>query len=76
MLRKLRMPRQITIDASPPIHRAMRDVLDREIFRKSVPILAARVPSTNMGSVLASEALRGYEPVIFVVSPSNWRVDI
>jgi tRNA (guanine37-N1)-methyltransferase len=64
MLRKLYMPRQITIDASPPIHRGMRDILDREVFRKSIPVLAACVPAVKMGLVLKSQALRGFELVI------------
>src|ERR1700675_693074 len=70
MFRKL-MSRQITIDASPPIQRGMRDALDREVFRKSIPILAARVPVAKMGLVLKSDALRGFDQVIFIPEPSN-----
>jgi tRNA (guanine37-N1)-methyltransferase len=53
------MPTQTTLDVSPPtIHRGMKGPLDRGAFRKSVTILAARVPATKVGLVLKSETMR------------------
>ncbi|KZT27698.1 hypothetical protein NEOLEDRAFT_1060243 [Neolentinus lepideus HHB14362 ss-1] len=52
------MRRRSELDASPPIHREMGDSLDRTVFHKSLPVLAARVPSPKAGILLKSEALR------------------
>ncbi|TFK56856.1 hypothetical protein OE88DRAFT_1709346 [Heliocybe sulcata] len=46
------------LDASPPVHREMGDSLDRSVFHKSLPVLAARVPSPKAGILLKSEALK------------------
>ena len=53
------MHRMITIDTSPPQARWMKDTLDRSVFHKTVPVLAARVPAAKIGSVLKAEAMRG-----------------
>ena len=53
------MHRTITLDTSPPQARWMKDTLDRSVFHKTVPVLAARVPAAKIGSVLKAEAMRG-----------------
>ncbi|EPQ60251.1 hypothetical protein GLOTRDRAFT_102061 [Gloeophyllum trabeum ATCC 11539] len=52
------MRRRSELDASPPVHRGMKDTLDKSVFRKTLPVLAARVPSPKAGLFLKSEALR------------------
>jgi hypothetical protein len=49
----------ITIDTSPPQARWMKDTLDRSVFHRTVPVLAARVRAAKTGSVLKAEAMRG-----------------
>ncbi|EJD03791.1 uncharacterized protein FOMMEDRAFT_81588 [Fomitiporia mediterranea MF3/22] len=43
-----------TLDTAPPIHRIKEGTqsLDREIFRKSIPVLAARIPAPKSGRFL------------------------
>ncbi|KAJ7878611.1 Met-10+ like-protein-domain-containing protein [Mycena leptocephala] len=50
--------RQMTLDASPPVLTGLPASLDRTLFRKSIPILAARFPGTKIGSVRKSEPMR------------------
>ncbi|KAJ7293053.1 Met-10+ like-protein-domain-containing protein [Mycena rebaudengoi] len=47
----------MTLDASPPLCPGL-SVLDRTLFRKSIPILAARFPAAKIGSVRKSEPLK------------------
>ncbi|EGO00870.1 hypothetical protein SERLA73DRAFT_121278 [Serpula lacrymans var. lacrymans S7.3] len=54
------MVRRVAIDASPPINRFMKDGLDKDAFRKTITVLAARVPPSKTGSVLKSQAMRGF----------------
>jgi hypothetical protein len=54
------MPRQFAIDASPPINRGMKDSLNRDAFRKSIPILAARVSPNKTGTVLKSPVMKKF----------------
>ncbi|KAJ7070788.1 Met-10+ like-protein-domain-containing protein [Mycena amicta] len=49
----------LTLDASPPVFAGLTGPLDRALFRKSIPILAARVPATKIGSLRKSEPMRG-----------------
>jgi len=55
------MTRSIVLDASPPKYRGMKDSLDRGAFRKSIQVLAARVPAVKAGLVLKSTAMKGFE---------------
>lgn len=57
-----KMHRKFTIDTSPPPARWMRDTLDRSAFHRTVPVLAARLPTALTGSVLKAEAMRGLVP--------------
>ncbi|KAJ7786602.1 Met-10+ like-protein-domain-containing protein [Mycena metata] len=50
--------RPMTLDASPPFLPGLPAPLDRSLFRKSIPILAARFPATKLGSVRKSEPMR------------------
>ncbi|KAF8346952.1 S-adenosyl-L-methionine-dependent methyltransferase [Amanita rubescens] len=52
------MPRHLHLDASPPIHREMKDNLDRDAFRKSIPVLAVRVPPTKTAFVLKAQPMK------------------
>ncbi|KAH9982981.1 Met-10+ like-protein-domain-containing protein [Lactifluus volemus] len=54
------MHRNITIDTSPPPARWMRDTLDRSAFHRTVPVLAARLPTALTGSLLKAEPMRGF----------------
>lgn len=54
------MSRKFTLDASAPVNRWMKDTLVKEAFRKSIPILAARVPPAKTGSMLKAPAMKGY----------------
>jgi hypothetical protein len=38
------MPRKFTMEVSPPVNRWMKDTLVKDAFRKSIPVLAVRVP--------------------------------
>ncbi|KAL0951633.1 hypothetical protein HGRIS_008313 [Hohenbuehelia grisea] len=53
----LAMRRQITLDASPPVHRGMME-LDQTVFQKTVPVLAARVPASKTGLILKSDQMK------------------
>ncbi|KAI0937027.1 hypothetical protein AcW1_001105 [Taiwanofungus camphoratus] len=55
--RLLSMSRSITVDSSPPIHRGMV-VLDKDAFRKSVTVLAAKVPPIKAGVVLEAKEMK------------------
>ncbi|KAJ7103254.1 Met-10+ like-protein-domain-containing protein [Mycena belliarum] len=46
------------LDASPPFIVGLTAPLDKTLFRKSIPILAARFPATKLGSVRKSEPMR------------------
>ncbi|KAJ7109931.1 Met-10+ like-protein-domain-containing protein [Mycena epipterygia] len=48
----------MTMDCSPPVFPGLSAPLDRTLFRKSIPILAARFPVTKIGSVRKSEPMR------------------
>ncbi|KAJ7492347.1 Met-10+ like-protein-domain-containing protein [Mycena latifolia] len=48
----------MTLDASPPLLPGAIAPLDRTLFRKAIPILAARFPATKIGSVRKSEPMR------------------
>ncbi|KAJ6483893.1 Met-10+ like-protein-domain-containing protein [Mycena vulgaris] len=50
--------RKMALDASPPSLAGLSVPLDRALFRKSIPILAARFPATKIGSVRKSEPMR------------------
>ncbi|KAL1740670.1 hypothetical protein HDZ31DRAFT_67716, partial [Schizophyllum fasciatum] len=47
------------IDASPPRYTGPRDSLDRSLFRRTIPLLAARVPAARTAAVLRAPDLRG-----------------
>ncbi|KAJ7651669.1 Met-10+ like-protein-domain-containing protein [Mycena polygramma] len=48
----------MTLDASPPFLTGLPTALDRTLFHKSIPILAARFPGTKIGSVRKAEPMR------------------
>ncbi|KAK2461421.1 hypothetical protein APHAL10511_005884 [Amanita phalloides] len=52
------MSRHLHLNASPPIHREMRDNLDRDAFRRSIPILAVSVPPDKVASMLKSKPIK------------------
>ncbi|KAJ7193331.1 Met-10+ like-protein-domain-containing protein [Mycena pura] len=47
----------MTLDASPPVLTGLT-VLDRSLFRKSIPIVAARFPPTRIGSLRKAESMQ------------------
>ncbi|KAG2156542.1 Met-10+ like-protein-domain-containing protein [Suillus bovinus] len=47
-----------TLDTSPPVHRWMDTTLQRDAFKKTIPVLAARVPASKTGSLLKSDVMR------------------
>ncbi|KAF8560111.1 hypothetical protein OG21DRAFT_1492514 [Imleria badia] len=51
---------QCGLDTSPPIHRWMRESLDRNAFRTSLHVLGVRVPANKTTSILRSELLKRY----------------
>lgn len=54
------MSRQITtLDSSPPVNRWMKETLIKDAFRKTIPVLAARVAPEQTGLVLKAEAMKG-----------------
>ncbi|KAJ7161296.1 Met-10+ like-protein-domain-containing protein [Mycena crocata] len=48
----------MTLDSSPPVLLGLAAPLDKTLFHKSIPILAARFPGTKIGSVRKSEPMR------------------
>jgi tRNA (guanine37-N1)-methyltransferase len=46
------------LDTTPPIHREMRDALDRSAFKKSIPVLAARVKPSETNKILKAPVLK------------------
>ncbi|KAJ7751203.1 Met-10+ like-protein-domain-containing protein [Mycena maculata] len=48
----------MALDASPPTLTGLTAPLDKTLFRKSIPILAARFSPTKIGSVRKSEPIR------------------
>ncbi|KAJ7631240.1 Met-10+ like-protein-domain-containing protein [Roridomyces roridus] len=48
----------MTIDASPPILTGLVAPLDKTLFRKSIPLLAARFPVTKIGSLRKTDPIR------------------
>ncbi|PFH52241.1 hypothetical protein AMATHDRAFT_140328 [Amanita thiersii Skay4041] len=51
------MHRHFHLDPSPPLHREITH-LNRDLFRKSLPVLAARVPPSKTGSVLKAQPMK------------------
>ncbi|KAG9314128.1 Met-10+ like-protein-domain-containing protein [Chiua virens] len=51
---------QCGLDTAPPVHRWMKDSLDRDAFHKSLQVLGVRVPASKTASVLRSEVLKKY----------------
>ena len=49
---------QCGLDTSPPIHRWMKDTLDRNAFHTSLQVLGLRVPANKTASILKSEYLK------------------
>lgn len=47
------------LDASPPVNRGMTDKLDKDAFRKTIQVLAAKVAPQQTGVVLRDPALQG-----------------
>ncbi|KAG8219580.1 Met-10+ like-protein-domain-containing protein, partial [Butyriboletus roseoflavus] len=51
---------QCRLDTSPPVHRWMKDSLDRGAFRTSLQVLGVRVPVNKTMNMLKSELLKRY----------------
>ncbi|KIK87033.1 hypothetical protein PAXRUDRAFT_831869 [Paxillus rubicundulus Ve08.2h10] len=51
---------QSGLDTSPPVHRWMKDSLDRTAFHKSLRVLGVCVPATRTTTILKSEPLKRY----------------
>ncbi|KDQ18257.1 hypothetical protein BOTBODRAFT_171915 [Botryobasidium botryosum FD-172 SS1] len=47
-----------TIDTSPPTNRGMRGALNRDAFRKSIPLLAVRVPAAQTTKFMKSDIVK------------------
>lgn len=54
------MTRGGNLDISPPIHRGMKDRLDRDLFKKSIPVLGVKVAPEKVHTTLRSEKIRKY----------------
>lgn len=54
------MSRRNNLDISPPVHRGMKDRLDRDLFKKSVPVLGVKVTPEKVHTTLRSEKVRRY----------------
>ncbi|KAI0695651.1 Met-10+ like-protein-domain-containing protein [Cytidiella melzeri] len=53
------MARGSIVDTSPPVHRELKDKLDRSLFHKTIQVLAVKVPPAKAGTILKAEAMRG-----------------
>ncbi|KAF9245861.1 Met-10+ like-protein-domain-containing protein [Melanogaster broomeanus] len=51
---------QCGLDTSPPVHRWMRDSLDRSAFTRSLRVLGVRVTASQTTTILKSEPLKRY----------------
>lgn len=69
------MSRSITVDSSPPIHRGMV-VLDKDAFRKSVTVLAAKVPPIKAGVVLEAKEMKKRVHLCTSTAPSYVKVAV
>ncbi|TFK41832.1 S-adenosyl-L-methionine-dependent methyltransferase [Crucibulum laeve] len=54
------MSRHIFLDATPPPYTGSRDVLDKTAFRKTLSVLAARVPPARTRVLLKAEPLKKF----------------
>lgn len=52
------MSRHLYLDISPPQYTGPRDKLDKSFFKKTLPVLAARLRPEKVGSFLKSPALK------------------
>ena len=57
------MTRRLTLDTSPPKVRTMTDSLDVNAFRKSIPILAVRIPAVKTALVLKSASMKRFSRI-------------
>ncbi|KAG8716491.1 tRNA(m(1)G37)methyltransferase [Ceratobasidium sp. 395] len=48
----------VALDTNPPVNRGMKE-LDRLFFRRTIPVLAAKIDARKTGELLRSPALRG-----------------
>lgn len=75
------MGRRSGIDTSPPVHREMVK-LDRDLFKRSIPVIAARVPAEKTKSVIASGVMKkllascwglsNYRRSLLLLQPVPW----
>jgi len=56
------MSRQLFIDVSPPQYAGPRDILNKEAFKKTFNVLAARVQPEKTRLLLKAAELRKYVP--------------
>ena len=60
------------LDASPPPYTSSRDTLDKESFRKTLSVLAARVAPERTGVLLNAAELRKYKFLIFIFNTGTY----
>lgn len=48
----------LTLDVSPPVHRWMNTTLQRDVFKRTIPVIAARVPASKTGFMLKSGVMK------------------
>jgi tRNA (guanine37-N1)-methyltransferase len=54
------MSQRAFLDASPPTYIGSKGTLDKSAFRKSLDVLAAKVPAAQTGIMLKANPLRRY----------------
>lgn len=52
------MSRRGNLDISPPVHRGMKDQLDRDSFKKSIAVLGVKITPEKVHTTLRSEKIR------------------
>ena len=54
------MSQRVFLDPSPPTYTGVKGTLDKSAFRKSLDVLAAKVPATKTGIMLKADSLKRY----------------
>ena len=54
------MSYRVFLDPSPPTYTGVKGTLDKSAFRKSLDVLAAKVPATQTGILLKADSLKRY----------------
>ena len=56
------MSQGVFLDVSPPTYSGFRGTLDKSVFRKSLDVLAAKIPAAQTGIMLKADSLKKYWP--------------